>query len=247
MTKERPVLFSGAMVRAILDGRKTQTRRVLKRQPYISVSNPPHFSDVEAGDVFVCPDFAPTTSVRGSVLAECERPGVYHCMGQKQFAEKHSPYGVPGDRLWVRETHGFGGDACAPDLYYRATHPDAPIQGRWHPSIHMRREDSRLVLEITGVRVERLNDCSEADATAEGVEPVETEREEHDFSICRWCGGTRLYTAISPRGGALPDTDCLHCDTHLKRYAQLWDDINGAGAWEANPWVWVVEFMRIER
>ena len=112
----------------------------------------------------------------------------------------------------------------------------------------MPRWASRLVVEITDVRVERLNDCSEADAIAEGVEPVEQEdieRTEPDHSICRWCGGNRLYTAFSGQGGALPDTDCLHCDTHLKRYEQLWDHINGAGAWEANPWVWVVELKRI--
>jgi hypothetical protein len=225
MMKERPILFSGAMVCAILDGRKTQTRRVLKRQPYVSVSNPPYFSDVEAGDVFVCPDIAPTTSVRGSVLAECERPGVYHCMGQKQFAEKHSPYGVSGDRLWVRETHGFGGDAYAPDVYYRATHPDAPIQGRWHPSIHMRREDSRIVLEIIDVRVERLNDCSEADAIAEGLHVLPA--------------SGRYVVSPGEQYAGLADSDPRAV------YADLWDRINGTGAWEANPWVWVVEFKRI--
>lgn len=204
MTKERPVLFSGAMVRAILDGRKTQTRRVMSER------HRDHFIEA-SGNLALC------------------------------------PYGQRGDRLWVRETWGYNPDFPGmPSLACFRADPEHKYDGiKWKPSIHMPRAACRLMLEITGVRVERLNDCSEADATAEGVEPVETEREEHDFSICRWCGGTRLYTAISPRGGALPDTDCLHCDTHLKRYAQLWDDINGAGAWEANPWVWVVEFRKV--
>ncbi|WP_236903674.1 hypothetical protein [Cupriavidus malaysiensis] len=110
----------------------------------------------------------------------------------------------------------------------------------------MPRWASRILLEVTGVRVERLQDISEEDALAEGVAQVDVERYEPDHSICRWCGGTRLYTAISAGGGALPDTDCLHCDTHVKRYEQLWEEINGAGTWETNPWVWVVEFRRVQ-
>ncbi|WP_454763315.1 hypothetical protein [Cupriavidus campinensis] len=235
MTKERPILFSGAMVRAILDGRKTQTRRVVKRQPYVSVSNPPHYSDVEAGDVFVCPDFAPTTSVRGSVLAECERPGVYRCMGQKQFAEKHSPYGVPGDRLWVRETWAQPAALDPGPTVYRADYPACvptdfenipPAAAiRWKPSIHMPRAACRIKLEITGVRVERLNDCREADAVAEGL----WRDEEVPFN------GPWFASADSHEG---------HSDPR-DAYRQLWDSINGDGAWEANPWVWVVAFRRL--
>lgn len=253
MTKERPVRFSGAMVRAILDGRKTQTRRVLKRQPYISVSNPPHFSDVEAGDVFVCPDFAPTTSVRGSVLAECERPGVYHCMGQKQFAEKHSPYGVPGDRLWVRETFfafgrwetrfsakkgrdewhfvdittDSGREYQYPDSFAPvASLPREDVTPSWwkRPAIFMPRAASRILLEIVSVRVERLNDCSEADAVAEGLHVLPA--------------SGRYVASPGEQYAGLADSDPRAV------YADLWDRINGAGAWEANPWVWVVEFRR---
>jgi hypothetical protein len=236
MMKERPILFSGAMVCAILDGRKTQTRRVLKRQPYVSVSNPPYFCDVEAGDVFVCPDIAPTTSVRGSVLAECERPGVYHCMGQKQFAEKHSPYGVPGDRLWVRETFfafgrwetRFSAKKARDEWHFvdltlemdriyqyvdptpdNARHRSSVTPAWWkRPAIFMPRAASRIVLEITAVRVERLNECSEADAVAEG------------------CGANEADDACG-------------------NYRLLWNSLNGAGAWEANPWVWVVEFRKV--
>ncbi|AJG19019.1 Phage-related protein [Cupriavidus basilensis] len=218
----------------------------MKRQPYVSVSNPPRFSDVEAGDVFVCPDFAPTTSARGSVLAECERPGIYHCMGQKQFAEKHSPYGVPGDRLWVRETwnprivHSCFDMACDCEtvrVEYQAggdgktfygekvadewTMPQAAIKGRQVPSLHMPRWASRLLLEVTGVRVERLNDCSEADAIAEGIAPELDGWTDYGNPSCQMC--------VNP----------------VDSYRTLWNSINGAGAWAANPWVWVVEFTQV--
>ncbi len=101
--------------------------------------------------------------------------------------------------------------------------------------IHMPRALSRIQLEVTGVRLERLNDCSEADAAAEGVEPLGTEREERGWSACPQCGGTGLYDAIGPNLGVMPDTDCTECDTHVERYRHLRDAINGAGAWAANP------------
>ena len=113
----------------------------------------------------------------------------------------------------------------------------------------MPRWASRITLEITGVRVERLQDISEADAKAEGCErlyddePGHVYRDEPDWKICPQCGGTRLYTAFNPMtGGALPDTDCLQCDTYVKRYMHLWESINGQGSWDANPWVWVISF-----
>ncbi|MGO4278253.1 hypothetical protein [Cupriavidus sp. RAF20_2] len=190
MTKERPILFSGAMVRAILDGRKTQTRRPVKGWAL----------DWLQSDKFT-PEYV------------------------ADRANRACPYGQAGDRLWVRETHGYGGDAYAPDLYYRATHPDAPIQGRWHPSLHMRREDSRLVLEITGVRVERLNECSDADAVAEGLHVLPA--------------SGRYVVSPGEQYAGLADHDPRAV------YADLWDRINGAGAWEANPWVWVVEFRKV--
>jgi hypothetical protein len=223
------------MVRALLDGSKTQTRRVMKRQPYISHSNPPRFSDVEAGDLFVCPDFCPTTPQRLSVIAECERPGVYHCMGQRQFAEKHSPYGVPGDRLWVRET--FQGpmweegtwdpdtDHHKPEFCeYRADGGPMPeyvdfednLHQGWKPSIHMPRWASRITLEVTGVRVERLQEISQADAEAEGIDFLRH----------------------------VPDAD--ETLTPRELYMCLWDGLkpSAGAAWPDNPWVWVVEFKR---
>lgn len=247
MTKERPILFIGAMVRAILDGRKTQTRRVVKPQPEVS----------EQGNL--------TGDWLGKPLAGLLLPRL-------QDITIHCPHGQPGDRLYVREAwwstkdldpHSSGriAEMCLDagyrkpwtPIHYEADgerrnwehtstppHFDAPKPGRYRHARFMPSWASRIQLEITGVRVERLQDCSEADAMAEGVEPVESVREDHDHS-------TRLYTAFSAGGGALPDTDCLHCDTHVKRYEQLWGHINGAGAWEANPWVRVVEFWRVQR
>ena len=175
---ERPILFSGAMVRAILEGRKTQTRRVI--------------SDKH--------EWARSNAVRG----ECWL----------------SPFGVRGDRLWVRETHA-GDNLCG--WVYRADHPDADIRAgelddgeqtlrRWTPAIHMPRAACRLMLDVVTVRVERLQEISEEDAIAEGVRPP------GDY-------------------GRAPN---------VAVYRALWDSLNakrGYG-WDVNPWVWVIEFRR---
>lgn len=167
--KERPILMSAPMVRAILSGTKTQTRRVVKPQPYLSTLNPPNFEDKKVGEIFICPDlFDPKTSV----FVEYEGGGRYHNMGSDVFARKHCPYGQPGDRLWVREAFAF----CCEDKFgpvqdsiiFRADEGNADWKHGWRPSIHMPRAASRILLEIVSVRVERLHEISEADAIAEG-------------------------------------------------------------------------------
>ncbi|MGA7781148.1 MAG: hypothetical protein WCA85_26045 [Paraburkholderia sp.] len=139
------------------------------------------------------------------------------------------PYGTPGDRLWVRETfaHMYRGNAapetrCDDDVVYRAdgfSH-DEYAYGSWKPSIHMPRWASRITLEVTGVRVERLCDISEQDAAAEGMVP-------------RWPDGVEIRH---------------DCSSNMCRdlFRTLWDGLNaGRGyGWDANPWVWVVEFRR---
>jgi len=130
-------------------------------------------------------------------------------------------------------------------LEYAATPREDEPAYKWRPSIHMPRWASRIDLEVTGVRVERLQDISEADADAEGCERLDSEREEHDWKLCPKCGGTRLHNALGPNLGVIFDVDCQHCDTYVKRYQHLWEAINGPGSWAANPWVWVVEFRRI--
>lgn len=204
--KERPILFSAPMVRAILTGTKSQTRRVVKPTPQ-TVRN--HRSAVWDGDP-----------------AEL--------MKLLTTAGRRCPYGQPGDRLWVREawmpdppcdgTWGYtawagsriGQIAAVPERFqhpafcnYRASWLHGTDGLRWTPGIHMPRWASRITLEVTEVRVERLQDISEADAQAEGV-----------------------YT----------DPACPAYDA----YAQLWDEINGPGSWEANPWVWAVSFKVVK-
>lgn len=245
------------MVRALLAGTKTQTRRICKPQP-ISVGS--------SGKrrVYRDEDFKRAwETYKGS--GECD-------------ANRDCPYGQPGDRLWVRETWApceapiragcfqFAADGAVGQLvstnggdewWERNGHTigisDRALLGvwvgqpsKWRPSIHMPRGCSRLTLEIAGVRVERLRDISEADAIAEGVESPAAEREDHDRSICPACGGTGLHLALGQNLG-VTEVDCRECDTNAKRYRHLWESINGPGSWDANPWVWVVEFKRADR
>lgn len=199
MSKERPILFSAPMVRAILEGRKTQTRRMVK-----------HVTSTTLGD---CID-----DVDGLLSRLDIAPSNWEVC----------PFGTLGDQLYVRETwqhsnHPYGPADEGCDIFYRADYWDDPHgmdgekspEGKyreWRPSIHMPRWASRILLEITGVRVERLQDISDADARAEGVSP--------DMDI-RWQSGDD-----TPRG----------------MFGELWESINGPGSWDSNPWVWVIEF-----
>lgn len=182
--KERPILFSGEMVRAILEGRKTQTRRVVKMPPFDS-------SDETLGSYLIA-----------------------HMDG--------CPYGQVGDRLWVRETWAYCPYRNC--FFYRADNfPEDKF--KWKPSIHMIRAASRITLEITGIRVERLQDISEEDAIAEGIQknPVQFD--------------TRLnYPAGSSAAG---------WHNPKNSFRSLWRSINGKDSWELNPCVWVIEFKQI--
>lgn len=194
--KERGMIFNGEMVRAILEGRKTQTRRIMKVQPVLNGS----FYEVYGAGWGRSMKSVP--AIPGHSLAS------------------NCPFGLVGDRIWVRETWAEAG-ASAPDLkLYRANYPaHVPThyenippadEIRWTPSIHMPRWASRLTLEITGVRVERLRDLSEDDAKSEGITP--------------------------PSGGVLPGWE------YRINFRDLWMSIYGADNWETNPWVWVIEF-----
>jgi len=197
--KERPILFSALMVRALLDGSKTQTRRVVKPQPsfFGSMTNPnTPFKTLDAG---------------------------LHC-------QITCPYGQPGDQLWVRETWCHQWDDFTgyqeEKFFYRASTPDVQhVDGAerspWKPSIHMPRAASRITLEITGVRVERLQHISEADARAEGARNLDV------------ASGRETLDPYSRQGS---------CVAH---YKNIWQEINGHDSWEANPWVWVIEFKRV--
>lgn len=208
--KERPILFSAPMVRAILDGSKTQTRRIVKMP--IDLIDRVRFARAEFADK--------------SNSGQC---GAFWAMeGDIPVGPPIScKYGQPGDRLWVRETFmdlqgtgvehrdqagrrqrfAYAADTL-PGSYSDEIRKDYGL--KWKPSIHMPRAASRILLEIVSVRVERLQDISEADAKAEGA-PA-------------WTGAEQSY-----RTG----------------FYNIWKQINGAGSWDANPWVWVVEFKRV--
>ena len=195
--KERPILFSATMVRALLSGAKTQTRRVLKAQP-------PDGAEFQIADVMI------------NMQGERAGFGVWWMdkdrglMGDGQ--PTICPYGMRGDRLWVREA--WARTIVHPGtemVVYREGDNRTDYGGPWKPSIHMFRRDSRITLEVTNVRVERLQAISRGNAMAEG------------------CPFANMAAGPDPR----------------EWFADLWRQINGPGSWDANPWVWVVEFRRI--
>ena len=209
--KERPILFSAPMVRAILEGRKTVTRRTVNPQPRLTDGS----GFAWKGHLFGC----------GSDDRETARNFSKHCC----------PHGKPGDRLWVRETWARVGNCDPGYLTFAATYPaclppeleniPAASEIRWRPSIHMFRRDSRILLEITDVRVERLQDITEEQAKAEGVRLYTDHAELGDW----WhVEGIETYSA-DPR----------------KSFELLWSSVGGN--WKANPWVWCVSFRRVEQ
>lgn len=219
--KERPILYSAPMVREVLEDRKTQTRRVVKSFKHLVPA---------LGEERDC-----IKDVDGLPSRLDIAPRNWDCC----------PYGVPGDRLWVREAvwlpppvtqHDLreGADTW-PKCVYSADTDDTEIAWmrdmRWkqRPSIHMPRWASRILLEVTDVRVQRVQEINEADAVAEGVE--------------EGCVNYQPdYDAVCDRMNALPACGAV------ARYSLLWDSINakrGYG-WEANPWVWAITFRRIE-
>ncbi|SHL40894.1 hypothetical protein SAMN05216428_102310 [Nitrosospira sp. Nsp11] len=216
--KERPILFSAPMVQALLDGRKTQTRRVVKLRGKDGVQA-----------THDCWRYLETDSLTGN-QADRRNGGMHlwqHRTDIARLIEERCPYGQPGDRLWVRETHLR---ATADEIHFRADgdFPEgaAKMLGGWRPSIFMPRKFSRILLEITAVRAERLQDISEADCYAEGVE--------HDHSEI-----DHIYWVGDYFGEIQTLESAVAC------YKILWETINGAGSWDANPFVWAIEFKRI--
>lgn len=161
-------------------------------------------------------------------------------------------------RLWVREKWRLGGsfhdeklsayhnpkEVFFDHVHYAADDWDSELKGQYRPSIHMPRWASRITLEVTGVRVERLQEITEEDAIAEGFSPTDESPE-----WCPECGGQGVVAGWSGSvsGNSIQQTenDCVTCSTAIGRFRALWYKINGAGSWESNPWVWIVEFKRI--
>lgn len=231
---ERPILFSSPMVRAILEGRKTQTRRAVKPQPPFGCA----YTINGAGSDALC--YALANEARGPKGETIWVPPT----PTSQDHRLPCPYGRPGDRLWVRETwRYFGGQEYEyqqhrPSVVYRATHESLEGAGSgWRPSIHMPRWASRITLEIESVRVERLQEISEADAKAEGATEaiMGLDGPAYDRAEKAWC---RATGADDPDAGAA---------TARGAFFVLWDTINGKShPWKSNPWVWAITFRRIE-
>ena len=192
--KETGLMFKAPLVRAILSGQKTQTRRVVK------------WRDLQKGLNLGFSGLRAAKTANGWVLESDSRSS-----SEWRCKPTLCPMGQPGDRIYVRETFGYGGDAYTPDIYFRADQSEAPIQGCWHPAIHMRKADARLWLEITGVRVERLQSISRGDAMAEG------------------CPFPNMADGADPR----------------EWFAEVWKSTGGD--WVANPWVWAIDFKRIDK
>ncbi|HBQ4092402.1 TPA: hypothetical protein L7131_001832 [Klebsiella pneumoniae] len=241
--KERGVIFNGEMVRAILHGRKTQTRRIMKPQPE------------------PCPrggHWWPSNVFKTMLHVEDEMQNGKGGWGG--LVGDACPFGDVGDRIWVRETWGVVSHELDEDGRIRPWTPDRPAtvihempfgngyysghaiyaadgdftwgdddgyeDGRscWKPSIHMPKAASRILLEITDVRVERLNAISEEDARAEGIID----------GGCLNCGEPEPCECANPE----PDA--------TEAFAYLWQSIYGQESWNADPWVWVIEFKRVE-
>lgn len=244
---ERPILFGSEMVRAILAGRKTQTRRIMKPQPEYD------------GKWFRWGGHAPNSKFGAYAANHIDRDSI------GTFVGPSCPFGKPGDRLWVRETteedvsgsvslSRYAADQAfvlysgCEDAEFSGTvaHWDYPRRSR--PSIHMPRRLSRIQLEITAVQVEHLQDITESDAMDEGVPldadyPCELGVWRNGFP-CPACSGQGVHPALGKDYG-VTEVDCARCDDAKKRFSLLWESIYGAGSWDANPWVWAVEFRRI--
>ena len=209
----KPILFNTEMVRAILDRRKTCTRRVVKSTP--------SFFEVNEKPVYLY-DTEPSM---GKIYPPCQ----------------------PGDILYVQETFIQAG---AHTFWYKAD--DKAWMSKdllWKPSIHMPKEAARIWLKVTDVRVERLQDITEDGAKAEGMPdsldyPV-------DKAYCPLCKGEGIIGTVDVHSLGHMDVDCPYCDSYRKRFENLWNSINqkrlDCYGWDANPYVFVIEFVKIDK
>lgn len=280
--KSRPILFSGEMVKAILRGDKTQTRRVIKPQPdwkrawydhgHWSVKLPHGNSSERSGNCGVSIGHPESQS------GEWEYMGRFSDgMQYPLFGPIRCPYGKPGDRLWVRETTFRDGD----ELYYRADGdccdqiPECACcevgKPKCKPSIFMPRDDCRITLEVTDVRVERVREISEEDVDAEGLSVFQFGSQKRTVTRGTVAAATALgflqssdkiterellrsgaaaFAGVAGWIGSSP-SPFPKSMSNQQLFSLLWDSINakrdgGIYSWESNPWVWVVDFKRVE-
>lgn len=221
MSKEHPILFSTSMVQAILEGRKTQTRRIVKIQPDSEC-----YFEMKIADGLLIIDYN-----QGD-----ENPTV------------KCPYGKIGDVLWVRET--FLIIPLTNSILFKADNNDKFLlsmgqileNAKWKPSIFMPRAACRIFLQIINIRVERLQDISPGDACDEGINYWNIDADAFeggelgaDFENYMWKDDEKYEDYFFPTYGS-----CIHS------YQSLWEKINGAGSWQANPFVWVIEFKKLK-
>ncbi|MEJ8803149.1 hypothetical protein [Pontibacter sp. H249] len=213
--KERPILFSTPMVQAIVDGTKTQTRRVVKHGLSDSTMSKP---DIKA-----------SITDNGQMVHFKVVDGKL----RESFCGIKCPYGQIGDRLWVREAWDYSDSLEEPYLYRQKEMeewlPEVFNRMKWKPSIHMPKEACRIKLEIPNIRVERLHDITEEDAIAEGVLWVDAVP--GGFSGWKDYSGKNLAPLESAKVS----------------FKTLWISINGKESWDANPWVWVVDFKKTDQ
>lgn len=212
--KERPILFKTEMVEGILDGRKTQTRRGLKEGQLVNLPKMVDHLIFMEGQFWACL----MDGVRiGSIDIKC-------------------PFGQPGDRLWVKETFAyFDADKENAGYVYKASENGQAWASndpswKWKPSLFMPREASRINLEITDIRVERLLSISEEDAIAEGVKLMMYQNWDNQS----------FYQNYTYKGG-----NDKYFPSVKSSYMSLWDSINGKDSHKLNPWLWVIEFKHI--
>lgn len=231
---ERPIPLRDWEVRSILKGDKTQTRR---KAPIRELNILQHPGDMLTWSVSFLKAIKGTLTIHsGGKFSDLQARSI--------IASQFNPYGKPGDTLWVRETWGAVSPTDEPvplalgqcEIEYRADLPPGCTDGpgewpadernsdapKWRPSIHMPRWASRITLRVTGVRVERLQDISVADAKAEGCE-------------------NPLIGAEAPAAGP-----GVFLADERTSFARLWNHINGPSAWDANPWLWVISFERVK-
>lgn len=222
---ERPILFSAQMVNAVLDGTKTMTRRVVK----LKLNDDGHFLHAGNHDL-----------AHKQIIEVREQNGRWFGLsGYTTLASAVCPYGKIGDRLWVRESwrtnsiYDNDKPSLIPDsapIEYLANTISGDMAGKIRPSIFMPRWASRIDLEITGIRVERLQDISDENAKAEGIAPTPG----RDI-VDRWL-------VKNPKGSL---SEYSSTQYPVDAYKSLWQSINGPCSWDANPWVWVIEFKHI--
>ena len=214
--KEHPILFSGSMVRAILEGRKTQTRRVVK-----FAKLHPDFGEPNPDEAWIDPSYS----------VPCLK--VPYGTDDDRTEHRHYPKWEVGDHLWVKETHQAHPIYGSP--VYRADYDsdNNPVRNEgwpWRPSIFMPKRCSRITLEIEDIRVERLKDISDKDAIAEGIEFRDDIGTDRNF---------KFYGKVLEKLAQW--TTCPKWS-----YQSLWESINGEDSWDANPFVWPISFRRIK-